>query len=137
MRSVVAKIGIRESMKVFLLHAPDDFVETITTMHLKIGQRLTGDFDYIHFFSKNKAELRKNFLRLKKRLRHTGMLWVSWKKNAKEETGLSLPKVIEIGYDNGLVESKTISIDKTWSAIKFTFPKAGKIYQNSDGKLKS
>ena len=60
-----------------------------------------------------------------------------YQKNAKEETGFTLPKVIEIGYDNGLVESKTINIDKTWSAMKFTFPKDGKVYQNSYGKLKS
>ena len=59
MRSVAAKIGIRERMKVYLLHAPDDFVKTIKPMHLEIAHRLTGEFDYIHFFSKNNAELKK------------------------------------------------------------------------------
>jgi hypothetical protein len=34
-----------------------------------------------------------------------------------------------------LVESKTISVNDTWSAIKFTHPKKGKVYKNSYGKL--
>jgi hypothetical protein len=65
------------------------------------------------------------------------MLWVSWPKNRKLGTDLTLPRVIKLGYDQGLVESKTISIDRTWSAIKFTHPKKGKVYKNSYGKLKS
>jgi hypothetical protein len=52
-------------------------------------------------------------------------------------TDLTLAKVIALGYDYGLVESKTISIDATWSAIKFTHPKQAKEYKNSYGRLKS
>ena len=65
------------------------------------------------------------------------MLWVSWPKNKKLGTDLTLTKVIELGYDHGLVESKTISVDQTWSAIKFTYPQKGKVYKNQYGKLKT
>jgi hypothetical protein len=41
------------------------------------------------------------------------MLWVSWPKSKKLETDLAQPKVIEIGYNHGLVESKTLSMDAT------------------------
>ena len=51
------------------------------------------------------------------------------------ESDLNLKKVIAIGYSHDLVESKTISVDATWSAMKFTFPKAGKRYRNSYGQL--
>jgi hypothetical protein len=63
------------------------------------------------------------------------MLWVSWPKSKKLETDLAQPKVIEIGYNHGLVESKTLSVDATWSAIKFTHPKKSKAYNNSNGQL--
>jgi hypothetical protein len=66
-----------------------------------------------------------------------GMLWVSWPKNRKLGTDLTLPIIIELGYQFGLVESKTISIDATWSAIKFTYPKEDKVDNNSYGTLKS
>jgi hypothetical protein len=46
-----------------------------------------------------------------------------------------LPEVIGIGYRHGLVESKTLSVDATWSAIKFTHPIKGKVYKNSYGQL--
>lgn len=64
------------------------------------------------------------------------MLWVSWPKAGQKGSDLTLTKVIEIGYNHGLVESKSISINNTWSALKFTHPKKGKIYHNSYGKLK-
>ncbi|GAB3529414.1 hypothetical protein GCM10027402_32720 [Arthrobacter monumenti] len=43
--------------------------------------------------------------------------------------------IIRIGYEHGLVESTALSVDSTWSAIKFTHPKPGKTYQNSYGTL--
>ena len=48
---------------------------------------------------------------------------------------LGLPKVIEIGYEHGLVESTALRVDDTWSAIKFTHPKKGKVYRNTYGTL--
>ena len=48
---------------------------------------------------------------------------------------LTLPTVIEIGYDFGLVESTCLRIDDTWTGLRFTHPKAGKVYANSYGTL--
>ena len=63
------------------------------------------------------------------------MLWVSWPKGKQLGTDLALPHVIRIGYSHGLVESSCLSVDATWSALKFTHPKKGKTYNNSYGKL--
>lgn len=65
------------------------------------------------------------------------MLWVSWPKGGQLETDLTLPKVIKIGYEFGLVERTCLSINEIWSALKFTHPKKGKKYNNSHAKLKS
>src|ERR687894_285859 len=43
----------------------------------------------------------------------------------------------EFDYIHGFVESKTLSVDATWSAMKFTYPKKGKVYNNSYGRLPS
>ena len=64
-----------------------------------------------------------------------GMLWVSWPKGGRLGTDLTLPTVIAIGYDLGLVESTCLRVDDTWSALKFTHPKPGKTYRNSYGTL--
>ena len=130
------KMGIKEGARAFLVNAPAEAVEVIDTSQLELATKLTGTFDYIHFFTKSQEDFNELFPRLKTHLKPTGMLWVSWPKNRKLGTDLTLTKVIELGYNHGLVESKTISIDATWSAIKFTYPKKGKVYKNSYGKLK-
>jgi hypothetical protein len=136
-RLVLKKLGIKEGARAFLSNAPAEAVAAIDASHLDLAEKLTGTFDYIHFFTKSQEEFNKMFPRLKSHLKPTGMLWVSWPKNRKLGTDLTLTKVIKLGYDYGLVESKTVSIDATWSAIKFTHPKKGKVYKNSYGKLKS
>jgi hypothetical protein len=131
------KMGIKEGARAFLVNAPPEVVETIDPSHLKVAKKLAGTFDYIHLFTKSQEEFDQRFPRLKAHLKSTGMLWVSWPKNRKLGTDLTLTKVIELGYNHGLVESKTIRIDETWSAIKFTYPRKGKVYKNSYGKLKT
>ena len=44
-------------------------------------------------------------------------------------------RAIEIGYRHGLVESTCLRIDETWSGLKFTHPKRGKVYNNRFGTL--
>ncbi|MCT1530552.1 hypothetical protein M3B46_06060 [Sphingobacterium daejeonense] len=88
-------------------------------------------------FVKTQAEQTDIFPKLKKHLKLDGMLWVSWPKGGQLETDLTLPKVIKIGYEFGLVERTCLSINEIWSALKFTHPKKGKKYNNSHAKLKS
>lgn len=135
--TVAKKLGIKEGSRAIFVNAPAAAVEAIDPPPLDLAEKLTGAFDYIHFFARTQAEFNETFPRLKTHLQPTGALWLSWPKNRKLDTDLTLTTIIKLGYDFGLVESKVISIDATWSAIKFTHPKEGKVYQNSYGKLKS
>lgn len=130
------KLGVKEGMRAIFINAPPDVVEAIESSSLDVVPRLSGDFDYIHYFTKTQAQLEGNLARLKGHLKPTGMLWVSWPKGKKLQSNLTLPLVIKTGYDTGLVESKCVSVDSTWSALKFTWPKKGKVYNNSYGQLK-
>ena len=134
---VSKKLGIKEGARAILVNAPPEVVEALSLPHLILATRLNGTFDYIHFFAKSQEEFKEKFPTLKTHLKPTGILWVSWPKNGKLGTDLTLPTVIKLGYRHGLVESKTISLDATWSAIKFTHPKKGQVYNNSYGKLRS
>ena len=93
-------------------------------------------FDYIHLFVKKQSAYTKIFSKLKAHLKLNGMLWVSWPKGGGLDTDLSLPKVIQIGYSYGLVESTCLSINNVWSGLKFTHPKKDKVYNNSHATLK-
>ncbi len=124
MKTVAQKMGIKEDSKAYFENAPSDAVDAICLPNIELAESLIGAFDYIHLFVKLQSEQDIIFPKLKEHLSMNGMLWV-------------LPKVISIGYKFGLVESTCLSINSTWSAIKFTHPKKGKIYNNSHAKLQS
>ena len=134
--STSAKMGIKPGMRAIFVNAPAETIPTMDLPELDVKETLRGEFDYIHFFVKNQADFHEQFPTLKEHLKNTGMLWVSWPKARQLGTDLTLPVVIKIGYDYGLVESKCLSINATWSALKFTYPREGKTYANSYGKLK-
>lgn len=134
-KTVAQKMGLKEGMRSYFLNAPASVLEAIHLPELKTSQTLRGQFDYLHFFATLQAEMDGSFPKLALHLKWTGMLWVSWPKAKQLGTDLSLPHVIRIGYDHGLVESTTLSLDATWSGIKFTHPKPGKTYRNSYGRL--
>ncbi len=137
MKTVAQKMGIKAGSRAFFKQASAEALSAIDLPDLEVAKRLAGEFDYIHLFVKTQAGQHKIFPTLKKYLKLNGMLWVSWPKGGQLNTDLSLPKVIKIGYEHGLVESTSLSVDATWSALKFTHPKKGKVYNNSHATLQS
>lgn len=135
--AVSKKIGIKANMRSIVIGLPDDAAGSIDLRDADLKKRLSGKFDYMHLFVRTQDAFHKQFPRLIPYLDPSGMLWISWPKGGKEQTDLNIRNVIRIGYEYDMVESKAISINETWSALKFTHPKEGKIYQNSYGKLKS
>ena len=130
------KMGVKEGMRAFFLNAPQASLVAANRPALDVESALQGEFDYLHFFTKTQAEMNELFPKLKRHLKAIGMLWLSWPKGRKLGTDLALPVVIRIGYSHGLVESTCLSVDATWSGLKFTHPKADKVYRNSHGQLK-
>jgi hypothetical protein len=129
------KLGMKPEARVHLVDAPAELRTALGAP--KAATRLSGRFDHLQVFVTDAQALEAAFERLKPHLDAAGALWVSWPKAGGLGTALTLQKIIRIGYDHGLVESKTIGLDATWSAIKFTFPKPGKSYRNSYGRLPS
>lgn len=136
-RSVSEKMGISKEMRAIFIDGPADAIVQIDPPSKDIKKTLSGQFDYIHFFVTSQAAFIKKFPKLIQYLNKSGMLWVSWPKSGQNKTDLSLTSVIKLGYDYGMVESKCISINSMLSALKFTWPKEGKQYKNSYGKLKA
>ena len=134
-RTVAQKMGIKPGSRAHLVAAPSPAVLALQLPTLVISPELDGQFDYLHLFTTSQICVEDSFPILKGHLTAAGMLWVSWPKAKKLGTDLSLPTVIRIGYSHGMVESTCLSVDDTWSALKFTHPKPGKTYNNSHGTL--
>lgn len=134
-RTVAEKMGIKPGARAIFVDAPDTAVAAIELPEIDKVSEVEGDFDYIHLFSTSQQDLDEKFPKLKVHLKQKGMFWVSWPKNRQLNSDLTIKSVIRIGYTHGLVESTALSVDSTWSAIKFTHPLKGKEYNNSYGKL--
>ncbi len=134
-RTVAQKMGIRPGWRTHVTGAPAGVLDTLGLPALDVTAELTGEFDYLHLFVRTQEEMRARFPSLVPHLAGRGKLWVSWPKGRRLDSDLTLPKVIEIGYDFGLVESTCLSIDDTWSGLRFTHPLPGKVYANSHGTL--
>lgn len=135
-KQIYKKMGISDNSKVLIINAPS---ETIKELNLPVKPAFNKSesrvFDHIILFIKNKNQLDNEFPKYKKLITETGKLWVAWPKGRQLGTDLNRNEVIKIGYNHGLVESMNLSIDNTWTALKFTHPKPDKVYNNSYGKL--
>ena len=135
MRSVAEKLGVREGLRAYFLDAPDDARVTIASDALVVSQTLRGEFDLIFAFVINQRKMRSVFPKLRSHLKLGGRLWLCWPKGRGLNSDLTVQTVISIGYDCNMVESKAVSINVTWSALKFTFPRPDTVYGNSYGTL--
>ncbi|RZJ00250.1 MAG: DUF3052 family protein [Rubrivivax sp.] len=134
--SLRAKIGLKDEARAYVSGAPADVAEMLSAGPARLLKTMSGSFDFLLAFFQSEDDLDRHFQRLSGHLAARGALWVAWPKGGRN-TDLSLPRIIEIGYRHGMVESKTIAVDAAWSAIKFTAPKPGKRYRNSYGQLAS
>jgi hypothetical protein len=135
MNPLLRKIGVKEGMRSVILDLPPGLAGAFEGLPSRNASGLSGSFDYIHLYARTRMDFQEAFPKAKKHLEPGGMLWVSWPKGGGPSAELNIKEVIRMGYDFGMVESKCISLDPVWSALKFTFPKPGKEYRNSYGKL--
>jgi hypothetical protein len=118
------KLGIKEGMCVTALHAPESYTQALGQLPLGafFENRLRKNAAFIHYFTKERGALSRDFPRLKQALLPEGMLWISCPKAAsKVPTDLSDQVVREIGLRNGLVDVKVAAIDESWSGLKFVY----------------
>ncbi len=135
LKPVSDKMGLKRGARAYFANAPESALNAMKLPTLAVKTTLHGKFDYIHLFTATQAEIDELFPKLKAHLAPAGTFWVSWPNGRQRKTDLTLPHVIRIGYSHGLVESTALSVDEVWSAIKFTHPKPGKIYNNSYGQV--
>ena len=121
---LVKKLGIKSGQRIIILNPPEGYESTLGVLPdgVEIATELTGIFDFIHFFTKERGELNARFPELKAALAMDGMLWVSWpKKASKIPTDLDENVIRNTGLANGLVDVKVAAIDERWSGLKFVY----------------
>src|SRR5262245_26580336 len=123
-RSLVDKLGIKANSRTVILNPPEDYDATLGPLPAGVTRlaKPTSEIDFIQAFFKDSKQLDRQFPSLKKALKQTGVLWVSWpKKASKIETDLTDNVVRTIGLNHGLVDVKVCAVDEIWSGLKFMY----------------
>ncbi len=134
MKTLEQKLGLKPGRRMLVLNAPEDAPPLNLDGTERIMQ-LRGELGIILAFVGDAKAMDASFSKWKLHVAREGRLWVAWPKRGRADRDLTIKDVIRIGYEHGMVESNAISVSESWSALKFTHPRAGKIYNNSYGIL--
>lgn len=117
------KLGIKPGQIAWFSGAPDGYAsELLKAEPFEVSKKLRRNLDFLHFFTSTRAELSREFPRLRDALKADGMIWISWpKKSAGVTTDLDENIVRDLGLKTGLVDVKVCAVDDTWSGLKFVF----------------
>lgn len=118
--TLAQKLRIKDGMKILPLNAPKSFAHTIESWSEKpqiASQK--SDYQQIHWFVKNKAEMENEVKKVLKLLKNEVVCWIYYPKgSSKIQTDLTRDK----GWDNLLKHTELqwlslISFDDTWSSF--------------------
>lgn len=123
-KPLIQKLGIKPEFRCLVLHPPRSYHQDLGVLPdgVQIDSVALGQYDFVHVFCTATENLATEFPRLKKHLKHAGMLWVSWPKGrGPVPADLSENVIRNIGLANGLVDVKVIAVDEVWSGLKFVY----------------
>ena len=115
------KLGIKPGATVVLFNAPADYQKLLGKFanEVRFATRAGADANFIHFFTKRRAELEKQLAQLRTKLADSGTLWVSWpKKSSGVATDITEDVIRDAALPLGFVDTKVCAVDETWSGLK-------------------
>ncbi len=118
-KPILKKMGIQENTRLFVLHAPSDYMAFLGA---DIKAQLTGqlvDADMYHIFAFGKTTLAADFTEIIGLAKNNAVIWVSWhKKASKIPTDVTEDIIREIILPTGWVDVKVCAVSNIWSGLK-------------------
>ena len=118
---LLKKLGVKEEMRVQLIHAPDDYFKLLEKDISYPLITKKNPPDLVHFFAKSKKEFENGMKNLKPVCNANTKItiWVSWyKKSAGIETDLTETDIRNYALKNDLVDIKACAVSEKWSGLK-------------------
>ncbi len=121
-RSLAAKLGIADGVRVAVVAAPGNWVTTVLAppRDAVVGDLRMGRSDVIVLFAPDRRRLRSKLDLVMRHLEADGALWVAWPKRASGvATDLTEDVVRAELLPLGVVDVKVAAFDETWSGLRF------------------
>lgn len=122
---LLKKLGLKEDLKVWLIHPPDDYFQLLDADLSSQVCAPKGTPDWVHLFAASAAVFGKEMGRLQPVYAKNSRLviWVSWyKKSSGIITDLTEDIIRGYALQNGLVDIKVCAVSEQWSGLKLVVP---------------
>jgi len=113
------KLGITETSKVCVKHAPPAYRDWLPTLSAGFAfePEANAHTDIVHVFADRKAVLQAELAHLRQTLGPAAAVWVSWPKKASRlPTDITEDTIRELALPLGLVDVKVCAVNEVWSA---------------------
>ncbi len=124
--SLVKRLGIKPGHKLLILNAPEGYVDQLDVLPegatlMTTSEHLTdAAFDFVHLFVRSKAEVDAQALAVMSACKPGGLVWFSYPKLSGK---IKVDITRNVGWETvSKAEWRpvtAISIDDTWSALRF------------------
>jgi hypothetical protein len=121
LKDVYTKLKVKSGMRLLILNAPEGYLTNSNVMDNTIETDANGNqYPFVQLFTKNTDELQIWAKRSVQSLEKDGLLWICYpKKTSSLYENLSRDEGWEAISALGLEGVSLISIDDTWSAMRF------------------
>src|SRR5262245_56130023 len=120
-KSPLQKMGVKPGQSVLVLNAPDGNTDRLGEPGVTATKTKAGaTFDVVSVFATNQAELEKHLKTAIESLAAGGKLWLAYPKiSSKVKTDITRDKGWDAVIKAGFVGVSLVSVDETWSAMRF------------------
>ena len=122
---LLKKLGLKEGLRVRLLHPPEGYYEWLGT---DLSSQICSSRevpDWVHVFAASHRVFEKEMAALKGAWQKNPRLviWVSWyKKSSGVASDLTEDSIRGYALSNGLVDVKVCAVSEQWSGLKLVVP---------------
>lgn len=123
---LVKKLGIKPSTTLYIKSAPVEYAVLVPGIpeDTTIVARFQKGLDFVHVFSKKRAELDMFLRKARTFVAANGCVWVSWpKKSSGVTTDITEDVIRELALPLDFVDVKVCAVDETWSGLKLMIRK--------------
>ena len=120
--SLQKKLRLAAGQKALVLNAPPGYPEALGELPagLSLSTRPEGAFDFVQLFVKDQDELERLGPAAFQAVKYDSLLWVCYpKQTGKIKSDLNRDILWKLMEPTGLSPVMQISIDETWSALRF------------------
>ena len=131
--ALVKKMKLKPGQRMALIHPPEDYLAELGLLppEVELSEQLSGQFDWIQIFVRNKAELEAILPQVIGALKPASLLWISFPKgSSKIQTDLTRDKGWDALQQTDLKWITLISVNDLWSAFALRPYKPGEERQS-------